>query len=59
MREYVEQLYGILWSVQRVDSAGGIWTFGGGGSSVDHLYVCECVRVHERVHMCMYVLRSG
>lgn len=40
VREYVEQLYGILWSVQRVDSAGGIWTFGGGGSSVDHLYVC-------------------
>lgn len=49
-------------AVQRVVGAGGIWTFGCGGSSEDHMYVCKyvcaCMSVCTHVHVCVKIRLS-
>lgn len=52
--------------VQRVVGAGGIWTFGCGGSSEDRMYVCKhvcvtvcaCMSVCTHVHICVKIRLS-
>lgn len=44
--------------VQRVVAAGGIWSFGCGGSSEDHLYVHRHACANVCVHVCVKIRLS-
>lgn len=50
----VEQIYG-LFAKFRVVAAGGIWSFGSGGSSEDHLNVCNQLSVCACMGVCTHV----